>query len=85
MVKLRNLGTRTGFEKIIVKNGMQIMFFVNNPMSAYYNSKEFEKVLERVNQNPTLYKFNQDSGKLRTVSRGIDSLDKALQILKKLQ
>jgi transcription-repair coupling factor (superfamily II helicase) len=85
VVKLRNLGTSTGFEKIIVKNGMQIMFFVNNPMSAYYNSKEFEKVLERVNQNPTLYKFNQDSGKLRTVSRGVDSLDKALQILKKLQ
>ncbi|MBR6306113.1 MAG: transcription-repair coupling factor [Bacteroidales bacterium] len=85
VVKLRNLGTRTGFEKIIVKNGMQIMFFVNNPMSAYYDSKEFEKVLERVNQNPALYKFNQDSGKLRTVSRGVDSLDKALQILKKLQ
>ena len=85
VVKLRNLGTRTGFEKIIVKNGMQIMFFVNNPMSVYYSSKEFEKVLERVNQNPTLYKFNQDSGKLRTVTRGVDSLDKALQILKKLQ
>ena len=85
VVKLRNLGTRTGFEKIIVKNGMQIMFFVNNPMSGYYTSKEFEKVLERVNQNPTLYKFNQDSGKLRTVTRGVDSLDKALQILKKLQ
>jgi len=85
VVKIRNLGAKTGFEKIIVKNGMQIMFFVNNPMSAYYNSKEFEKVLDRVNQNPTLYKFNQDSGKLRTVSRGVDSLDKALQILKRLQ
>ena len=85
VVKLRNLGTHTGFEKIIVKNGMQIMFFVNNPMSGYYTSKEFEKVLERVNQNPTLFKFNQDSGKLRTVTRGVDSLDKALQILKKLQ
>ncbi|MBP5676309.1 MAG: transcription-repair coupling factor [Bacteroidales bacterium] len=85
VVKLRNLGTRTGFEKIIVKNGMQIMFFVNNPMSGYYTSKEFEKVLERVNQNPSLYKFNQDSGKLRTVSRGVDTLDKALLILKKLQ
>ena len=85
VVKIRNLGAKTGFEKIIVKNGMQIMFFVNNPMSVYYNSKEFEKVLDRVNQNPTLYKFNQDSGKLRTVSRGVDSLDKALQILKRLQ
>jgi transcription-repair coupling factor (superfamily II helicase) len=85
VVKIRNLGTQLGFERIIVKNGMQIMFFVNNPLSPYYKSKVFEKVLARVNENPTLYKFNQDGGKLRTVSRGVESLDKALQILKKLQ
>jgi len=85
VVKIRNLGTRLGFEKIIVKNGMQIMFFVNNPLSPYYKSKVFEKVLGKVNENPTLYKFNQDGGRLRTVSRGVDSLEKALMILKKLQ
>ena len=85
VVKIRNLGTVLGFEKIIVKNGMQIMFFVSNPLSPYYKSKQFEKVLSRVNEHPALYKFNQDGGKLRTVSRGVDSLDKALQILKKLQ
>ena len=85
VVKIRNLGSITGFEKIIVKNGMQIMFFVTNPLSHYYQSKQFEKVLARVNENPTLFKFNQDGGRLRTVSRGVDSLEKALQILKKLQ
>ena len=85
VVKIRNLGTRLGFEKIIVKNGMQIMFFVNNPLSPYYQSKIFENVLARVNENAGVYKFNQDGGRLRTVSRGVDSLDKALLILKILQ
>ena len=85
VVKIRNLGTTLGFEKIIIKNGMQIMFFVSNPMSAYYKSRVFEQVLGRVNENQTLYKFNQEGGRLRTVSRGVDSLDKALQILKRLQ
>ena len=85
VVKIRNLGSRTGFEKIIIKNGMQIMFFVSNPMSGYYQSKQFEKVLDQVNRQSTLYKFNQDGGRLRTVSRGVDSLDKALDVLKKLQ
>ena len=85
VVKIRNLGTRLGFEKIIVKNGMQIMFFVSNPLSPYYQSKVFEKVFGRVSDNGQLFKFNQDGGKLRTVSRGVDSLDKALQILKRLQ
>ena len=85
VVKIRNLGTLLGFEKIIVKNGMQIMFFVSSPLSPYYKSKIFERVLAKVNENPSLYKFNQDGGKLRTVSRGVDSLDKALSILKRLQ
>jgi len=85
VVKIRNLGTLLGFEKIIIKNGMQIMFFVNNPISGYYQSKTFEKVLGKVNDNSTLFKFNQDGGRLRTVSRGVDSLEKALWILKKLQ
>ena len=85
VVKIRNLGGEMGFEKIIIKNGMQIMFFVNNPMSAYYKSKRFETILSRVNENPTLFKFNQDGGKLRTVSRGVNTLSSALHILKKLQ
>jgi len=85
VVKIRNLGTLLGFEKIIVKNGMQIMFFVSNPLSPYYKSRVFERVLSHVNTEPGLFKFNQDGGKLRTVSRGVDSLDKALQILKRLQ
>ncbi len=85
VVKIRNLGQQMGFEKIIIKNGMQIMFFVSNPMGGYYQSKVFETVLGRVNENPTQYKFNQDGGRLRTVSRGVDSLEKAHSILKKLQ
>ena len=85
VVKIRNLGQQMGFEKIIVKNGMQIMFFVSNPMGGYYQSKLFETVLSRVNEYPTEYKFNQDGGRLRTVSRGVDSLRKAYSILKKLQ
>ena len=85
VVKIRNLGAKTGFEKIIIKNGMQIMFFVSNPMSGYYQSKQFENVVDRVNKNDTLFRINQDNGKLRTVSRGVDTLEKALQNLRKLQ
>ena len=85
VVKIRNLGSTMGFEKIIIKNGMQIMFFVNNPLSAFYQSKRFEKIIGNITENGDLFKMNQDGGRLRTVSRGVDSLGKALQILKKLQ
>ena len=85
VVKIRNLGARSGFEKIIIKNGMQIMFCVSNPMSGYYLSKQFERIIGKLNDQPALYKVNQDNGKLRTVTRGVDSMEKALQVLQRLQ
>ena len=85
VVKIRNLGAQSGFEKVIVKNGMQIMFFVSNPMSGYYQSKQFERVIGKVNDNPAMFKVNQDKGKLRTVSRGVTSLETALKVLQRLQ
>ena len=85
VVKIRNLGAQSGFEKVIVKNGMQIMFFVSNPMSGYYQSRQFERVIGKVNDNPALFKVNQDKGKLRTVSRGVNSLETALKVLRRLQ
>ena len=84
VLKIRNKGAQMGFEKIIIKNGMQIMFFVNNPMSGYYKSGLFAGILDRVNEMQTQFKFNQDNGKLRIVTRGVDSLQKALEILKRL-
>ncbi len=84
VVKIRNLGASMGFEKIIIKNGMQIMFFVGNPMSGYYKSGQFSNLLDRVNLQ-SQFKFNQDNGKLRVVTRGVDSLAKALANLKLLQ
>ena len=84
VVKIRNLGQKLGFEKIIIKNGMQIMFFVSNPMTQYYKSKLFEKVMSTATALPATYKFNQDGGRLRTVTRGIDTLPAALATLRQL-
>ena len=85
VVKIRNLGAESGFEKIIIKNGMQIMFFVSNPMSGFYKSRQFERIVGRINDQPALFKVNQDKGKLRTVTRGVDSMEKALATLQRLQ
>ena len=84
VVRIRNLGVQRGFEKIIVKNGLQIMFFVNNPMSGYYNSATFGKIIDSVNKNSTRYNFSQKDGKLRIISRNIPSLEAAYANLSRL-
>ena len=84
VVKIRNLGAKLGFEKIIIKNGMFICFFIANQMSPYFKSDVFGKVIARINDNP-VFTFKQSEGKLKIVARGVDSLEKALSLLRKLQ
>ena len=85
VVSIRNLGSRLGFEKIIIKNGMLICFFISNPLSPYYKSKTFENILSRISANPAIFALKQNENRLKTVSRGVDSIDKALSFLRKLQ
>ena len=85
VVKIRNLGGQLGFEKIIIKNGMMIMFFISNPMSNYYKTRIFSDILSMIDKNSGLFSLKQTEGKLKIVTRGVDSLSIALSRLQILQ
>ena len=85
IVKIRRLGQKLGFDKIIIKNNIMIAFFVSNPLSQYYRSDVFSKVLENVSANPQLFELKQNDNKLRVISRNVDTIGKAYSILKRLQ
>ena len=84
IVRIRQLGQKLGFEKIIIKNGVLIAFFISNPLSQYYRTDRFAKILENVSMNPKLFELKQNDSKLRIFSRNIDSISKAYSVLKKL-
>lgn len=85
VVKIRNLGIKLGLEKIIVKNGLLIAFFVSNPMSAYYKSKVFETILQKLSLCQGVIELKQVENKLKILSRNVDSLENAYKILSKLR
>ena len=84
IVRIRQLGQKLGFEKIIIKNGVLIAFFISNPLSQYYRTDRFSKILENVSIHPNLFELKQNDSKLRVFSRNIDSVAKAYEVLKKL-
>ncbi len=84
VVRIRNLGASLGFEKIIIKNGMLIMFFIANKMMKYYESPLFASVLQNITAHPATFALKQVEDKLKTVSRGVDSLAKAYQYIQLL-
>jgi len=85
VVKVRNLGMELGFEKIIIKNGLLIAFFVANQMSPYYQSETFNKVLQRINTTADYFSLKQSEGRVKIVTRGVDSMQKAWSLLNKLR
>ncbi len=85
IVRIRHLGEKLGFEKIIIKNGIMIAFFVTNPMSAYYKSKVFTGILEKVSEQNRLFELKQNDSRLRIISRNVQSLSGAYDILCKLR
>ena len=84
IVRIRHLAERLGFEKVIIKNGIMIAFFVSNPVSKYYRSKQFADILDSINRNTPLFELKQNDDRLRIVVRKIDTLSKAYSVLRKL-
>ncbi len=64
-IRLRWLAKEIGFEKLTLKGGKLIAFFVANQSSAYYESKAFTRVLNFFKKNPIGYKMYQKGENLR--------------------
>ena len=84
IVRIRQLGQKLGFEKIIIKNNVMIAFFISNPLSQYYRSNIFSKILENISLHPALFELKQNDNRLRIFVKNIDTLAKAYETLKKL-
>lgn len=84
IVRIRRIGERTGFEKIIIKNGIMICFLISNSMSPYYRSEEYRRFLERMGQLQNVFEFNTKGGKVRVIARNVNSITKALSLLRSL-
>ena len=84
IVRIRLLAQKLGFDKIIIKNGIVIAFFVANSMSPYYRSDAFGRVMEKINASSSIFELKQTEGRLKVITRGVNSTSAALNVLRKL-
>lgn len=84
IVRIRHLAEKLGFEKVIIKNGIMIAFFISNPVSKYYRSKKFADILDRINTSAPLFELKQNDDRLRIIVRKVDSISRAYSVLQKL-
>ena len=84
-VQIKWLATKIGFEKIIMKQGKLIGYFLNDQQSRFYQSANFTKVLKFVQTNPSACKMKEKqtrSGlRLMLTFENIKSVKQALEAL----
>lgn len=83
-IRLRFLAEKMGFEKIMLKNGRFIGYFVTNPASPFYQSEVFSSVLKFVQQNSRRCRMKEENKKLSLSIKEVASVDEANEVLNKI-
>jgi transcription-repair coupling factor (superfamily II helicase) len=84
VVRLRWLANRLGFEKIVLKNGKMIGYFISNPDSAFFKSNTFNLILAFVQKQPRLFRMKEQNNKLTLTCEPILSVTSACELLRTL-
>ncbi len=87
-VRIKWIATKIGIEKVVMKRGKLICYFIANQESRFYQTQRFTQVLQYVQTHPHLCKMKekQTSKGLRLLLRfeNINSVQAAYQVLKPL-
>ena len=74
-----------GMEKLVLKSGKMIGYFVTKKDSPYYQSEKFTRVLEFVKNNPSLGKMYEKDESLRISFNDVTTMKTAVKILNALE
>ena len=81
---LRRLGRRAGAERITLKSGRMMLYFVSNTDSPFYRSETFGRIINYATTNFRRCKLDEQKGKRRMTVRDIKSVQQALNIMQQL-
>ena len=84
-IRIKWIATQVGIEKIVMKQGKLIGYFVADQQSDYYNSKQFRNMLLFVQQHANLCKMKEKETKnglrLLLTFENVKSISRALEFM----
>ena len=85
-VRIKWIATRIGLEKVVMKQGRLIGYFINDQQSAFYQSHGFTNVLKYIQMNPQAAKMKEKQTRtglrLLLTFEHIKTVKQALSVLK---
>jgi transcription-repair coupling factor (superfamily II helicase) len=84
-VRIKWKATAIGLEKVVIKQGKMVGYFISDQQSNFYQTSRFMKVLQFVQQNGNLCKMKEKETKnglrLLLTFENVKSINKALELL----
>ena len=88
-IKIKWIATQFGIEKLLMKQGKMICYFVSDQQSDYYQSNLFHQVLQLVQKQPTLCKMKEKQTpnglRLLLTFENVKSIKKALELMEMME
>lgn len=84
VVKMRWAAMKLGFEKLTLKNGKMLCYFLSKQDSEYYNSPMFKAVMAYVQKHSKHCQLKESNSKLWLTIEGVKSIDAAINHFEKI-
>ena len=80
-VELKWLAAEIGFEKIVMKKGVFLGYFSDNPQDKFYQSEKFKHLLNYLTQNPSQAQLKEKNNQLLMRKDSMESIEEINQLL----
>ena len=83
-VELKWLAAEIGFEKIVMKKGVFLGYFPDNPQDKFYQSEKFKHLLNYLTQNPSQAQLKEKNNQLLMRKDNMESVEEVNRLLDKI-
>ncbi len=83
--KLRWLAEELGIERLVIKSGKMVGYFLANPQSPFFETEAFQILLQNALKLGDKCRLAEQNGRLRIVFTGIDHIRDAYEQLQRLR
>ena len=84
-IVLRRTAQKIGFEKLVLKQGKLVAYFLSNSQSLYYQSSQFTHILQLLQNQPHLGRLRENENRLSLTFPKVNNVWKAIELLEKLE
>jgi transcription-repair coupling factor (superfamily II helicase) len=81
-VRCRHLAVELGFERLLLKDGTLKCYFINNPVSPYYESDTFKSILNYIQKGTNRARLKQTGKLFMLIVEPVNNMQEILRFLK---